>query len=359
VIERADGAGGSPASADSAVRLAIIGPSFFSYVPAIAAAFRERGFAVSLFDEKHSNRPAAKLVYRLGLAQRSKPAAAHLALILDEIRAAGVTDVFLINTETVGRPFVEQLAGRGVRVHLYMWDGVANKPGFVGLLDAVASRGSFDPVDCERFGMAYIPLFAEAVFDEARELARRDPAFDIGFCGTVHSSRTAIVAKMLAAARRGGPRIGLMLYYHSRWLLYLKGLAQPAVWRIARSVSFKGFAKPEIARLFAASRLVLDVPHPGQTGLTARTFEALAAGSRLLTLHERAREMLPDSFRGRIVVTERIETALAFDFGSYAPLPPLTAEERYYLSLDRFVDGLLAMAGLSSTKGAGTGAHAA
>jgi hypothetical protein len=359
VSDPAAGASGPPAPARFAARLAVIGPSFFSYVPAIAAVFRERGFAVSLFDEKHSNRPAAKLVYRLGLAQRSKRAAAHLARILDEIRAAGVTDVFLINTETVGRSFVEELAGRGVRVHLYMWDGVANKPGFVGLLDAVASHGSFDPIDCERFGMAYIPLFAEAVFDEARELAAHEPAFDIGFCGTVHSSRTAIVAKMLAAARRQQLRLGLMLYYHSGFLLYLKGLVQPAVWRIARSVSFKGFAKPEIARLFAGSRMVLDVPHPGQTGLTARTFEALAAGSRLLTFHERAREMLPDFLLDRILVIDRIETALSFDFGNYAPLPPLTAEQRYYLSLDRFVDSLLGMAGLRAAKRARKGAQGA
>jgi hypothetical protein len=333
--------------ANSAARLAIIGPSFFSYVQAIAGVFRERGFAVGVFDEKHSNQAAAKLIYRLGWAQRSKPAAAHLARILSEIRTSEVTDVFLINTETVDRRFVAELAVAGIRVHLYMWDGIANKPGFVALLDAVTSRGSFDPVDCERFGMAYIPLFAERVFDDARDRAANPPVFDIGFCGTVHSSRTAIVAKLLAVARRQRLRVGLLLYYHSGLLLYLKGLVQPAVWRIARTVSFEGFAKAEIARLFASSRMVLDVPHPGQTGLTARTFEVLAAGSRLLTLHRRACNMLPESFRERIIVVDRIETALSFDFDAYASLPPLTEVQRYYLSLDRFVDELLQMSGLN------------
>jgi hypothetical protein len=329
------------------VRLAIVGPSFFSYVQSIADGFRERGFPVSAFDEKHSNRASAKLIYRLGLAHVWKRATKHVAYILDEIQSFGATDVFLINVETVRQSFIEELTAQGVRVHLYMWDGAANKPGFIGLLDAVTSRGSFDPVDCERFGMVYIPLFAEPIFDEARNLAAGQPEFDISFCGTVHSTRTAMVAKLLSGMRRKQLRVGLMLYYHSRLLLYFKGLVQPAVWSIARFVSFAGFAKKEIARLFATSRMVLDVPHPGQTGLTARTFEVLAAGSRLLTTHERTRDMFPASFRDRIVVADHIERAMELNFSTFTPLPPLTEAQRYYLSQGRFLDALLTMSGLA------------
>jgi hypothetical protein len=332
----------------SAPRLAVIGPSFFSYVSAIAAEFAARGFSVRVFDEKHSNRPLAKLRYRTGLfAKRWQARDAHLDAIVDALRRDRVTDVFLVNTESADRRFVERLTALGMRVHLYMWDGVANKPGFVAILDAVTSKASFDPRDCERFGMRYIPLFAEAVFDEARHLALDPPAYDIGFCGTVHSSRTAIVGKLLAAMRHGTVRVGLMLYYHSRALLYGKGLAQPAVWKIARAVSFTSFAKPEIARLFATSRLVLDVPHPGQTGLTARTFEVLAAGTRLLTTHDRARAMLPANLAERIVAVADINEALALDFARFAPLPPLRDEQRYFLSLARFVDSLSDLADLA------------
>lgn len=343
---------GARATGRPAPRLAVIGPSFFSYVPAIAAAFAERGFAGRAFDEKHSNRPLAKLRYRTGIMAHRWPARdAHLAAIFESIAADGTTDVFLVNTESIGRAFVERLTANGVRVHLYMWDGVANKPGFVEVLDVVTSRASFDPRDCERFAMRYIPLFAEGLFDEARHLAAAEPAADIAFCGTVHSARVGIAAKLVAAKRRGRPRIALMMYYHSRALLYAKGIAQPAVWRIAREVSFTGFPKSAVARLFATSRLVLDVPHHGQTGLTARTFEVLASGARLLTTHARTRDMLPPEFADRIVVVRDIEEALQLDFCSLAPLPPLGDDQRYFLSLGRFVDALADLAGLSSPAG--------
>ena len=59
-------------------RVAVIGPSFFSYVQAIAETFRARGFPVEVFDEKHSNRPLAKLRYRRRLYSRRRgPLAAH------------------------------------------------------------------------------------------------------------------------------------------------------------------------------------------------------------------------------------------------------------------------------------------
>jgi hypothetical protein len=331
------------------VRVALIGPSFFSYVQAIAAAFRERGVPVAVFDEKHSNRPFAKLLYRLGLQRhRWSPSARHLDTIHAELRTGRATDVFLINSEAANRAFVERLKAEGMRVHLYMWDGVANKPGFVALLDTVDSRASFDPRDCERFGMDYIPLFAEPLFEQAGRAAGGPSEYDISFCGTVHSSRTAIVARLIEAARNRAARVGLMLYYHSRALLYAKGIVQSAVWRIAPAVSFQSFAKTDIARMFAASRMVLDVPHPGQTGLTARTFEVLAAGVRLLTTNARACELLPRSFADRIVAVGGIDQALSLDFEALGPLPMLTAEQRYYLSLDRFVDALIAMAGIAT-----------
>jgi hypothetical protein len=95
--------------------------------------------------------------------------------------------------------------------------------------------------------------------------------------------------------------------------------------------------------------MVLDVPHPGQTGLTARTFEVLAAGVRLLTMHDRAHDLLPAEFADRIIAVRGIDEALALDFVSLKPLTPLTADQRYFLSLDRFVDALAAAAGIGGS----------
>ena len=339
-----DGSGEICADEAKPVKLAIVGPSFFAYVEGIAEAFRRRGVETVVFDERHSNKLIDKIFYRLGLYHnRFSPKHRHLAGILQAIREAGCTDVLLANVEVVDRAFVERLVGWGIRVHLFMWDGVRNKPGFVSYLDLVTSKGSFDPIDAKSFEMRYIPLFAEPAFDEERFRADRDPEFDIGFCGTVHSSRTKILAGLIDAAWARDRKLALMLYYHSRALFCLKGLVDWKAWKLVGAISSKAFSKDEIATMFGQSRFILDVPHPGQSGMTARTFEALFSGSRLLTFNRVAAELLPESLRRRVRVIATIDDIAGIDFSACERLPKLTPDERYFLSVARFVDELMAM----------------
>ena len=190
--------------------------------------------------------------------------------------------------------------------------------------------------------MTYIPLFAEPIFAE-EEVATESYAADIGFCGTVHSSRVRILTRLSAIAPAQGIRLALMLYYHSRGLFRLKGLIDRNVWTLAPAISSTSFPKREIAAMFGRTRFILDVPHPGQSGMTARTFEALRSGSRLLTFNRAAATLLPESLQPRIKVIDDIEEAADIDYASCGRMPPLSPDERYFLSLGRFVDQLLAM----------------
>jgi hypothetical protein len=322
-------------------RLAVVGPTFFSYTQAIAAEFRRRGIEVAEFDEKQSNRKRAKIMYRLGLGFSPLSAQPrYLSELADRIIAGGFGDVFLVGVEVISRAFVEKLVGHGLRVHLYMWDGRANKGRFQDYLDLLSSRATFDVRDARELGMTYVPLFAEALFaPDANE--RTVPEFDIGFCGTVHSSRVGLIARLVSAPWARNLRLGLMLYYHSRALFLAKAVAQPAALRLFGRISGRSFPKQDVARLFAASRYVLDIPHPGQTGLTARTFEALLAGSRLLTFNGAAASELPATLAERVTVIGKVDEIAALDVARAAALPPLGPADRYYLSLERFVDALL------------------
>lgn len=321
-------------------RLAVIGPTFFSYTQTIAGEFARRGIEVVDFDEKRSNRKRSKIAYRLGLGVGANSAQSrYLSGLADRIIAAGYPDVLLVGVEVIDRATVARLSAAGVRVHLYMWDGSANKGRFRDYLDLLATRATFDPNDAKAYDMAYIPLFAEPLFDDGQE-ART--LYDLSFCGTMHSLRVAIVARLLSAPWARSLRLGLLLYYHSRALFFLKSLARPAGLRVLPLVRDKPFPKEQVARLSRESRAVLDIPHPGQAGLTARTYEALLAGARLVTFNRLAGEMLPVAFADRVLVIDRIDDLAAIDLT--APRPgPLGEEQRYYLSLDRFVDQMLGL----------------
>lgn len=318
----------------------MIGPTFFSYTQTIAGEFARRGIEVVDFDEKRSNRKRSKIAYRLGLGVGANSAQSrYLAELADRIIAAGYPDVLLVGVEVIDRATVARLVAAGVRVHLYMWDGSANKGRFRDYLDLLATRATFDPSDSKSYDMAYVPLFSEPLFDDGQPVETR---YDLSFCGTMHSLRVAIVARLLSAPWAKDLRLGLLLYYHSRALFLFKSLAQSAGLRVLPLIRDTAFPKEQVARLSRESRAVLDIPHPGQAGLTARTYEALTAGARLITFNRLAGEMLPPAFASRVVVIDKIDDLAAVDMT--APRPgPLGDEEKYYLSLDRFVDQLLAL----------------
>lgn len=333
-----------PEGSASEVRLAIIGPSFFSYVQAVAREFERRGIPTIEFDERHSNTPVTKVIYRLGLGRfRPGPKRRHLLGIRDAIRAARCTDVLLISVEVVDRDFIETLEREGMRVHLYLWDGVANKVGMSTLLTRVTNKGTFDPIDSETYSMPYIPLFAEMTFDEAVLKPAGPYTYDIGFCGTVHSSRSAVFARLLRAPWASRLRLNLMLYYQSRAILYIRGIADWNLWTLMPRISTSIFPKPMVAEMMGKTRFTLDIPHPGQSGMTMRTFEVLLAGSRLLTFNRVAAGRLPESLQARVRVIDHIDEVSDIDFEAYDRMPPLSPDERYYISLQRFVDQLLSM----------------
>ena len=77
--------------------------------------------------------------------------------------------------------------------------------------------------------------------------------------------------------------------------------------------------------------------------MTARTFEALRSGARLLTFNRASASLLPESLQPRVRIIDDIEEAAAIDYAACGRMPPLSPDERYFLSLGRFVDQLLDM----------------
>lgn len=324
-------------------RFALVGPNFFSYIQGIRNKMAERGMPSEFFDERHANSIPVKVLYRIGFYSLfSRRKRLHLDEIAASIVDGGFSDALLIDVEACDRPFVERLTRAGVRVHLYMWDSAKNKPAYLRYLDLLHGKSSFDSVDCEQHGLRYVPLFAEDVFSSRHQAATpiQDRPIDVAFCGTLHSNRAKRIGELMDFAKRHGLTVSLLLYFHSRGLLALKSLAHVSNARFLHCVSTRGYSKQEIYALFARSRFVFDLPHPGQCGLTARTFEVLRSGARLITFNEKALSLLPASLIDRVAVIRTVDDIAGLDFLGPCPSPLLSEDDDYFLSLDRFVDQL-------------------
>ena len=324
------------------MKLAIIGPNFFSYVQGVAKRFEARGVATRFFDCRYSNSNAAKIYYRFGIHKLIvAPRNHHMAGIIRQIIATGHTHVLGLNAEGLSPAHIRQLQAAGVKVFFFSWDSIANKPDYVKAQPLVDGMGTFDPVDAERFGLRYIPLFADHVFSARRNGASAPRDIDLSFCGTLHSNRASLLKRFVE--RLPGANVDLKIFIHSRAIYLARALVSPAALTFRRVVSESSFSREAIADSLFRSKYVLDMPHPQQAGLTARTFEALRGGARLVTFNRNA-TMLPAPFHDRLIIVDAPEEATGLDLEA-APLPPLTVDEDYYLSIDRFVDDLAEMMG--------------
>lgn len=334
--------------------LAVVGATFFGYTEAVVEELRDRGIRVLALDEKRSNSLLAKIVYRAGLGHfRGSPLARYHRRLADQIIASNIPDVLLLGPEVVGVRFVRRLTRSGVRVHLHMWDAERNQGRFSQYRQLLTTCATFDPRDAQEKDMTYLPLFAEPVFGRAREMSGGH-GLEISFCGTVHSSRGAVISRLLAKSESESFSPELMLYYHSRLLFFMKALFDWRLFGIFSRVSSRPYPKESVARLFAGSRMVLDLPHPKQSGLTIRTFEALLAGARLVTTNPYTIRMLPASLAARVDLVERPDDEVIQLLRVPPPaLPALSKEEEYFLSLARFVDQILDLISTQTSSGHG------
>lgn len=321
-------------------KFAIIGPEFFSYIKAIKNELNSRRIPCEFYDERHSNNVFSKIIYRLQLDFfLYKKKQDHLDQIFDSIITTHITDVILIATEVVNNSFVKQLQQIGIRVHLYIWDSFRNKKSCLALLENVKNVASFDPTDCKKYSLTYIPLFAESIFQE--KPINQKKLNQIVFNGTLHSNRPNMLIKVEKYLRKSEFTLVNLAYYYTRPLYIIKSLANPNIIKYLFKLSTSGFSKQEIAKNFFRSKAVIDFHHQDQDGLTSRTFETLRAGCWLISFNKTI-ELLPKNLRHRVIYLDSIDHLPRNLNKLKQELPKLEAVDDYYLSLERFVDDLLA-----------------
>jgi hypothetical protein len=321
------------------MKLAIIGPSFFGYLERACGIFSARGISAGFFDDRPRNSVTTKTWLRFAPSSlKAASTAAHCRKTADHILAGGFTHVLLVSPEIFSAQETARLKAAGLVLCRYGWDSVANKP-HMKTLDPLMDRiASFDPVDCARYGYAYIPLYSDI---RATPQGARNTA--LMYCATLHSRRPHLVLEMMRRCQAGNLSARFMLFYHARWLWLLRYGWNPSLWPLIPLISTKPFSRDAIAQAMEDSRIVLDIHHHGQDGLTMRFFETLAGGAIVLTTNAKGLVGLPDTLSSRVVTFEPDTVAEGLRLAYERVVFPLSAQDLYFLSVDRFIDQLDAL----------------
>lgn len=319
-----------PPSATTAGHVLLICPPIFSYHRSIQAALESSGYVVTWWDDRGTSTTLRKAALRLlpNLTSRLLEPLFHRKL--EAAKATAVTHILIIKGEGLSTRMIRSIQRQWpeAKSWLYFWDGIANMPRARQIAACFDSVSTFDPVDAERFGWTYRPLFAR---EEAAQLKPPSGAeYDWCFVGTLHSDRYQVIERL----RRSAPqqRSFVFCFVPSRLLMLGRLLADRSLWRAPRgSLSTRPMAPQRVAEILSISRAVLDVEHPGQRGLTMRSIETLLAGRKLITTNAHiGKSDLYDASRVHIVTRASPHVPSAFLEAEFVPVD-IAVRKRYLL----------------------------
>ena len=173
-----------------------------------------------------------------------------------------------------------------------------------------------------KFGLDFRPLFFLDSFKSVRDKSSKKNKFDLLFLGTAHSDRYTISNNIKRWCNDNNLTSYCYYFIHGRLVyLYKKIFDKSFKLFDYKKLNFKSLTTYEILELYSISNVILDINHPGQKGLTMRTFETIGASKKMITTNA---EIKKYSFYNpnNIYVIERDMINLSLDFfkNEYEPI---------------------------------------
>ena len=263
---------------------------FFVYDRAIARELRKRGYQVLSYKFiKQAGFLDRRLCKKKGIPARQYAADRMQHTILSELERKQIkVDVVLVTSgqalsvETMKK--LHQMYPEA-RFLWNLWDGKKELDNFSALSAYFDDLISFDRIEAEQCGFHYMSDFY---------LKERDAVpkkYDFCFVATYTEMREHILQEMLSKTDCKNNFIYLKETPDNRIVPSIKRLMHGEAKKLAtRNIFYNSLEYDTMLDVFAGSRCIIDIAHPGQTGLSMRPFEAMAVKSKLVTTNKEIRK---------------------------------------------------------------------
>lgn len=329
----------------SSTRVLLISPKFFGYEVAIKRELEKAGANVDWFNHIPGISPFVKVLIRFRPALLHRACLRHVRNIVAGSRGAEYTFVLMIKGEGFSPACLEELraAQPKAKYIYYSWDSLRNFSDGVKKLAYFDAVFSFDVRDCRaNTNIRHLPLFFTERISSIGNCSPNSRDIDLLFVGSLHADRYAVAERIISSAKAIVPSLRNYCYYfyQDKGVFALRKLLDRNFRPIpVRDVKWEPLSAENVMKLFAKARIVVDVNHPDQTGLTMRTVESLGACRKLITTNASVREY---SFfnPNNISVVSRSAPVLEEDFllQPYVDVPVAVYDE---FRLDRWIDKIL------------------
>lgn len=225
---------------------------------------------------------------------------------------------------------------------LHLWDSIHNnRTPLVANFNFFDSISSFDKSDSTKFNLQFRPLFFSDNFDFDISLnnSTDNNFYDACFVGTAHSDRSKILFNLKNKLIPLNLNIYLFQYLQAKWLYYIYNMYDGRYKDIPiTDFSFESIPQIEVASVMKKSKVIIDIPHSKQSGLTIRTLECLGLGKKIATTNK---SIIDYDFynENNIFIMDRNSPDIPLDFFTtdYNPIP---AEIKNNYSLDSWISDI-------------------
>ncbi|MCF0058319.1 hypothetical protein [Dyadobacter sp. CY356] len=262
-------------------------PTFFGYEAAITQKLKQLGARVDYFDERPENDFITKASIRVNRNLILKKLNNYYQGIIRSVAQKKYDYILVVGLEAMLPSALEALKIQHPNAVLivYMWDSLKNKKYASLCLPFFDHIFSFDKGDAlEIPGIKFRPLFFIDKYDQISQDSHLSVSIDLCFIGTIHSDRYNLIKEVQNQSDALQLKNNFYMYFPSSKLFFYKKISDKR-FRHAKfkEFKFKSLSQDSITRYIKDAKVILDIQHPSQTGLTMRTIEMLGANRKIIT----------------------------------------------------------------------------
>ena len=311
-----------------------ISAQFFGYQSVIRDAMTSAGAIVDYFDERPANNAFVKAAIRINRNILSSYINRYYENIIKRTQSVPYDYIFFIKCESVSPTHIEALKNIHPKAKfiVYHWDSYANNRNAKVVAPYFDRILSFDKNDSIKYNLQFLPLFYTP---EYAQIAKMEVPmkYDMLFIGTVHSDRFHIIKRIEEIIDNRGGKSFTWFYFPSNLLYYKMWFMDKSIRKVSQKIfHYQSIGRKALVDSFASARIIVDIQHPKQTGLTMRCIETLGAKKKLVTTNEHIKNY--DFYNpNNILIIDRANPKISEDFlvKPYEDIP-IEIYERYSLN---------------------------
>lgn len=303
------------------VKILFLAWEFYQYPHIIEKKLVNMGAKVTYYSSAPSNNLVLKKVFDRSRFFRKK----YFDSIINDVKGCDYDYVFVINSSSFPTNFlkkISELFSNSKKV-LYCWDSLNIHPTMEDSFKYFDKIYSFDENDASRRDdLTFLPLF----YSEKNDSDFKSK-YDFSFVGFAHSERFDFIEKIKKFSELNDYTYNFNLYLPSL-LHFFKGkyMGRTLSKSQLNDFVFHQVSYNTVLKIMEESRIIIDLQHSDQTGMTMRTIEAIGMKKKLITTNENIKNY--DFYNSdNVLVVDRNKPEIDSDF---VESPYISIEEKIY-----------------------------